>query len=378
MIVLIPKENIKNETRVSATPETVKELISLGLEVHIQSKAGEMSFISDDNYASKGALIKDEVSETFSKADIVLSVSAPSLDNVKMMKKDSTIISFCQTTREFDYVKTLKKQKLNGFSMHLIPRTTLAQKMDALSSQANIAGYKSVLIAANRINVYMPLLMTAAGTIRPAKVLIIGAGVAGLQAIATAKRLGAQVEAFDVRPVVREQVESLGAKFIEVESDSDDGVGDGGYAKETSKEYKEKQQQLLHHHLQKSDIIISTALIPGKDAPLLILKHMVETMKSGSVIMDLAAENGGNCELTEKDKVIEFNRVIIDGTSNIPGSMPVHASELYAKNVLAFLKYMIKDNKLSLNLEDEIISGALFVSDGKITDEQTLKALEGK
>jgi len=233
-------------------------------------------------------------------------------------------------------------------------------------------------MAANRLSVYMPLLMTAAGTIRPAKVLIIGAGVAGLQAIATAKRLGAQVEAFDVRPVVREQVESLGAKFIEVESESDDGVGEGGYAKETSDEYKEKQQQLMHKHLQSADIVITTALIPGRPAPLLITKSMVETMKPGSVIMDLASENGGNCELTKKDEITVIHQITIDGTSNIPGTMPVHASELYSKNILAFLTYLIKDKKLTLDLEDEIISGALFTTDGKVTDKPTLKALKGK
>lgn len=378
MIVFIPKENNKSETRVSATPSSIKDLIKLGIEVHVESSAGEKSFISDEEYSKKGATIVKNPSDSFSKADIVLGVLAPELNNVKMMKKGSSIISLCQTTRELDYVNTLSQHSINGFSMHLIPRTTLAQKMDALSSQANIAGYKSVLMAANRLSVYMPLLMTAAGTIRPAKVLIIGAGVAGLQAIATAKRLGAQVEAFDVRPVVREQVESLGAKFIEVESESDDGVGEGGYAKETSDEYKEKQQQLMHKHLQSADIVITTALIPGRPAPLLITKSMVETMKPGSVIMDLASENGGNCELTKKDEITEIHQITIDGTSNIPGTMPVHASELYSKNILAFLTYLIKDKKLTLDLEDEIISGALFTTDGKVTDKQTLKALKGK
>jgi len=378
MIVFIPKENNKSETRVSATPSSIKDLIKLGIEVHVESSAGEKSFISDEEYSKKGATIVKNPSDSFSKADIVLGVLAPELNNVKMMKKGSSIISLCQTTRELDYVNTLSQHSINGFSMHLIPRTTLAQKMDALSSQANIAGYKSVLMAANRLSVYMPLLMTAAGTIRPAKVLIIGAGVAGLQAIATAKRLGAQVEAFDVRPVVREQVESLGAKFIEVESESDDGVGEGGYAKETSDEYKEKQQQLMHKHLQSADIVITTALIPGRPAPLLITKSMVETMKPGSVIMDLASENGGNCELTKKDEITVIHQITIDGTSNIPGTMPVHASELYSKNILAFLTYLIKDKKLTLDLEDEIISGALFTTDGKVTDKPTLKALKGK
>ena len=259
--------------------------------------------------------------------------------------------------------------------MHLIPRTTLAQKMDALSSQANIAGYKAVLMAATHLGVFMPLLMTAAGTIRPAKVLILGAGVAGLQAIATAKRLGAQVEAFDVRPVVKEQVESLGAKFIAVESDSDEGVGEGGYAKETSEDYKRRQQELIHEHMSKANVVITTALIPGRPAPLLIPTTMVDAMKPGSIIMDLAAENGGNCELTQKDQIIEYKQVTIDGTSNIPGTMPVHASELYSKNIAAFLTYMVKDGELNLDLEDEIISGAMFTHKGEITHEPTREAL---
>mgnify|MGYP006093490871 FL=1 len=376
MIVFIPKEKLPNETRVSATPNTVNDLIKAGLQVHIESNAGLKSFIIDQDYESKGGVIIKNPSKSYAQADIVLKVIAPSVEEIKEMKSDSCVISFCQTTRELEYVKVIQEKSITGFSMHLIPRTTLAQKMDALSSQANIAGYKSVLLAATRLGVYMPLLMTAAGTIRPAKVLIIGAGVAGLQAIATAKRLGSQVEAFDVRPVVREQVESLGAKFIEVESDSDDGVGEGGYAKETSDEYKQKQQELMHLHLSKSDVVITTALIPGRPAPMLISKEMVVSMRPGSIIMDLAAENGGNCELTKKDEIIEHNHVTIDGTSNIPGTMPVHASELYAKNITSFLNYMIKDGTLNLDLKDEIISGAMFSHKGEITNEQTSKALK--
>ena len=376
MIVFIPKEKLPNETRVAATPDTVKDLIKAGLQVQIESNAGLKSFISDQDYEKKGGVIINNPLKSYAQADIILKVMAPSINEIKEMKSNSCIISFCQTARELEYVKKIKEKSITGFSMHLIPRTTLAQKMDALSSQANIAGYKSVLLAATRLGVYMPLLMTAAGTIRPAKVLIIGAGVAGLQAIATAKRLGSQVEAFDVRPVVREQVESLGAKFIEVESDSDDGVGEGGYAKETSDEYKQKQQELMHLHLSKADIVITTALIPGRPAPMLISKAMVESMKPGSVIMDLAAENGGNCALTKKDEIIKHNHVTVDGTSNIPGTMPVHASELYAKNITSFLSYMIKDATLNLDLEDEIISGAMFTHNGKITNEQTSKVLE--
>ena len=376
MNVVIPRENIDNETRVAATPGTVKELIKSGVKVIVESRAGMSSHISDQDYENAGAMVIDSKNELFSKADIVLKVTPPTLDQIVLLRPKTALVSLCQTTRDIDTVRALKEQSVTGFSMHLIPRTTLAQKMDALSSQANIAGYKAVLMAASRLGVYMPLLMTAAGTIRPAKVLVLGAGVAGLQAIATAKRLGAQVEAFDVRPVVKEQVESLGAKFIEVDSNEDEGVGEGGYAKETSDDYKKRQQELIHGHISKSDVVITTALIPGKPAPILIPTTMVEGMRPGSIIMDLASENGGNCELTKKDEIIDHNGVIIDGTSNIPGSMPVHASELYAKNITAFLTYMIEDGELKLDLEDEIISGAMYTHHGEITNEPTEEALK--
>ena len=376
MNVAIPKENLENETRVAATPGTVKELVKLGLNVFVESEAGSNAHFSDEAYANAGATILDSKKDIFSKADIVLKVMPPTLDQIVLLQPKSTMISLCQTTVDLDTVKALKEQTVTGFSMHLIPRTTLAQKMDALSSQANIAGYKAVLMAASKLGVYMPLLMTAAGTIRPAKVLVLGAGVAGLQAIATAKRLGSQVEAFDVRPVVKEQVESLGAKFIEVESKDDEGIGDGGYAKETSDDYKKRQQELIHDHISKSDVVVTTALIPGRPAPVLITNSMVDAMKPGSIIMDLASENGGNCELTKKDEIIVHNGVTIDGTSNIPGSMPVHASELYAKNITAFLAYMIKDGELELDLNDEIISGALYTHLGEITHEPTAEAIK--
>ena len=375
MYLAIPKENINGETRVAATPGTVKDLIKSGMEVYVESKAGQNSYFSDQEYKDAGANIVESEDELLSQADVIIKVLAPSNEQVLKIKPNAAIISFCQTTRELDTVKAMRDRSLTGFSMHLVPRTTLAQKMDALSSQANIAGYKSVLMAASRLSVYMPLLMTAAGTIRPAKVLVLGAGVAGLQAIATAKRLGAQVEAFDVRPVVKEQVESLGAKFIQVEAGEDEGVGEGGYAKETSDEYKRLQQQLIHDHISKADVVITTALIPGRPAPLLIPTSMVDAMKSGSIIMDLASENGGNCELTKKDETITHNGVIIDGTSNIPGTMPVHASELYAKNVAALLTYMVKDGELNLDLEDEIISGSMYTHNGEITHKPTKETL---
>ena len=376
MYVAIPKEKNKFETRVAATPGSVKELIKHSLKVLVESGAGEKSFISDMDYEEAGAQIIKDKKELLSKADIIIKVLPPTLDQIVQLKPKSVLISFCQTTREIDTVKALREQSVTAFSMHLVPRTTLAQKMDALSSQANIAGYKAVLMAASRLGVYMPLLMTAAGTIRPAKVLVLGAGVAGLQAIATAKRLGANVEAFDVRPEVKEQVESLGAKFIEVDSDTKEGIGEGGYAKDTSEEYKKLQQKLIHDHIIKADAVITTALIPGRPAPILIPASMVESMKPGSVIVDLAAENGGNCELTKKNELVIENRITIDGTSNIPGTMPVHASELYSKNITAFLTYMIKDGELNLDLEDEIISGAMFTHYGEITNKTTKEIIE--
>ncbi|MEL1223646.1 MAG: Re/Si-specific NAD(P)(+) transhydrogenase subunit alpha, partial [Candidatus Neomarinimicrobiota bacterium] len=377
MNVVIPKETLDNESRVAATPGSIKELVKAGLSVMVETQAGIKSHISDSDYQNAGASIIESKEELLSKADIVLKVLPPTLDQIVLLQPKSIVISFCQTTRDIDTVKALKEQSVTGFSMHLIPRTTLAQKMDALSSQANIAGYKAVLLAASKLGVYMPLLMTAAGTIRPAKVLVLGAGVAGLQAIATAKRLGAQVEAFDVRPIVKEQVESLGAKFIEVDSSNDDeGVGDGGYAKETSEEYKNRQQKLIHDHISKSDVVVTTALIPGKPAPKLISESMVNSMKPGSIIMDLASENGGNCELTKKDEIITHNGVTIDGSSNIPGSMPVHASELYAKNITAFLTYMIEDGELKLNLDDEIISDSMYTHLGEVTHELTQEAIK--
>ena len=375
MIVGALKEVVDGEKRVVVTPQTVKDLLKTGLEVHVQSGAGHLSFFSDSDYENAGAKIIPSASEILSNSDLVIKVATATLDEIEQLKNGSSYISLIQTTREVEIVKKLTDKKISAFSMHLIPRTTLAQSMDALSSQANVAGYKSVLAGAVHLPVYMPLLMTAAGTIPPAKVLIIGAGVAGLQAIATAKRLGAQVEAFDVRPEVKEQVESLGAKFVEVQSEDDEGVGEGGYAKETSDEYKEKQQALMKEHISKSDLVITTALIPGKPAPILIPSSMVDAMKKGSVIVDLAAENGGNCEDTVAGEVTTKNGVIIDGTLNLPSTMQVHSSQLYAKNISTFISHMTKDGILEINMEDEIVAGSIFTHQGKITHEPTQQAV---
>ena len=377
MILGVPKENCNNETRVAVIPATVKQFISAGFKVVIESNAGIKSQISDSDFKDSGAEIVLSANDIFSKADMILKVNSPTDQEMTMLKDGSSFVSFFQTMKEIDKVKNLQSKNITAYSMHLIPRTTLAQKMDALSSQTNIAGYKAVLIGACHIEKYMPLLMTAAGTIPPAKVLVLGAGVAGLSAIATAKRLGAQVEASDVRPEVKEQVESLGAKFLEVKSDSDDGVGEGGYAKETSEEYKEKQAELLNQRVAVSDIVITTALIPGKPAPILISDEMVKSMSSGSVIMDLAAENGGNCSLTKPDQIIDIDGVIIDGTINLAGTMSVHASQLYAKNISAFILHGYDREKKEFNLEDEIVSGSMFTHNGEIVDERTKNVIEG-
>ena len=376
MIVGVLKEVLDGENRVAITPQTVKDLLKSGLEVHIQAGAGESSFITDSDYENCGAKIVADASSILSNSDLTIKVATATLDEIDQLKNGSAYISFIQTTRDTEAVKKLTQKNISAFSMHLIPRTTLAQSMDALSSQANVAGYKAVITGAMHLPVYMPLLMTAAGTIPPAKVLIIGAGVAGLQAIATAKRLGAQVEAFDVRPEVKEQVESLGAKFVEVASENEEGVGEGGYAKETSDDYKEKQQALMKEHISKSDLVITTALIPGKPAPLLIPSGMVEAMKKGSVIVDLAAENGGNCQDTVAGEVKNKNGVTIDGTLNFPSTMQVHSSQLYAKNISTFISHMTKEGAIEIDMEDEIISGSIFTHQGKITHEPTQQAVK--
>ncbi len=375
MNVAILKETLPGENRVAAIPATVKEMVKSSMKVLVESGAGENSHISNDEYKNAGAEIVSDRANLLANTDLILKVAPAELDEIDMMKDGTVYVSFFQTTIQTEHVKKLVNKNISAFSMHLIPRTTLAQSMDALSSQSNIAGYKAVLLGAAHLSVFMPLLMTAAGTIPPAKVLILGAGVAGLQAIATAKRLGAQVEAFDVRPVVKEQVESLGAKFVEVESDEEDGVGEGGYAKETSEDYKQRQQQLIKEHIAKSDMVITTALIPGRPAPVLIPDEMVQGMKHGSVIMDLAAENGGNCELTTPGEVTISHGVIIDGSLNLPATMPTHASQLYAKNIITFVKHLCPEGEIKMDLEDEIISGALFAHRGKITHEPTKEAL---
>ena len=374
MIIGIPKETQNFESRVAITPEIVKKLAKSDHSIIIEKDAGLNSNLSNNAYENSGAKIEPSSENVLSKADIIFKVNAFSQEELSSLKEQTTAISFFQIKDEIEKVQSYIDKKISLFSMSHIPRTTLAQNMDALSSQSNIAGYKSIIIGADHIAKYMPLLMTAAGTIKPAKVLILGAGVAGLSAIATAKRMGAQVYAFDVRPVVKEQVESLGANFIEVESESDEGTGEGGYAKEVSDDYKKKQGELIKDTIKNMDLIVSTALIPEKPAPVLIDQEMVNSMQPGSAIMDLAAINGGNCELTKCDEVINHNNVIIDGRSYLPSTMAQDASQLYAKNLFNLFTHLYKtDNTLDLN--DEITNGSMLLNKGQINNELLQKFL---
>jgi len=366
MIFGIPLETKEFESRVAIAPDTIKKLVKLGHQVYVESNAGLKSSYRNEDYTEAGAKISDSPNQIYS-SDIILKINALNNEELELIGSEKTVICFFQIKDEVGFIQKYVNKNLTLLSMSHIPRTTLAQSMDALSSQSNIAGYKASIIGADHISKYMPLLMTSAGTIQPAKVLILGAGVAGLSAIATSKRLGAQVFAFDVRPIVKEQVESLGAKFIEVESNEDEGTGEGGYAKEVSEKYKKKQGELIKNTIKNMDLIITTALIPERPAPILIDKQMVESMKSGAAIIDLAALNGGNCELTKCDEIINHNNVIIDGRSNFPSTMAQHSSQLYSRNIFNLISHIYKEDNV-LNLEDEITKGSMLFNKGKINN----------
>ncbi|MBI4208632.1 MAG: Re/Si-specific NAD(P)(+) transhydrogenase subunit alpha [Deltaproteobacteria bacterium] len=379
MTIAVPREIAAQEKRVSATPETVKKMASKGLQVKVQSGAGEGSFISDAAFQQAGALLEKDVKSLYGSADIVLKVQEPMVSEVQFLKEGAVILSFFQPLSNPDLVKSLAAKKISSFSMELVPRITRAQSMDALSSMATVAGYKAVLLAANESPKLFPLLMTAAGMVRPAKVFIIGAGVAGLQAIATAKRLGAVVRAFDTRPVVAEQVKSLGAEFVSlgVELKQEEAHDKGGYAKELSADVHQKEQAMLQKEVTQADIVITTALIPGKRAPILITKEMVSGMHAGSVVVDLAAPQGGNCEGTKPgEKAISNNGVIILGYLNLPSLMPVDSSQMYARNLLNFLFNFYRDGKIEMRMEDEIIQGALVTHQGEIVQKAIREKLQ--
>ncbi len=364
---LIPCESTEGETRVAATPETVKKFISLGCKLSVEAQAGIQAGFSDDEFKENGAeIIPPNNTDTWANADVVLSVQSPSINSLSKLKEGAISIGLLAPYGNEKLASCLNLKKLSAISLELLPRISRAQSSDALSSQANIAGYKSVLIAAGALDRYFPMLMTAAGTVQPAKVVILGAGVAGLQAVATAKRLGAVVFVSDIRPAVKEQVESLGAKFIEPPELEEKPSESGGYAKEASEAFLNAQRIKLSEHLSEADVAICTAQVPGKKAPRLIDESMLDRMRPGSVVIDLAASQGGNCFGTKTGETISRKGVILIGASNLPCSVANHASTLYSKNLLSLIEPLIKDSHLNLNIEDELIKGSLISLKGQI------------
>jgi NAD(P) transhydrogenase subunit alpha len=380
MIIAVPKEIMPGENRIACVPDVVSKFIKAGFELQVEKDAGLNAGFTNEMYESAGAKVIDNLNELYSSADIVLKVQRP-LDHpttgkheLDLMKDGTLLITFLYPLNHPELAKKCAEKKINVISMDMIPRTTLAQKMDALSSQANIAGYKSVIMCADALGKIFPLMMTAAGTISPAKVVIMGAGVAGLQALGTAKRLGAVVEVSDIRTAVKEEVQSLGGKFIEV--DTDENMQDeGGYAKEASEEFLKKQKELIFKHVTEADIVITTALVPGKKAPVLVTEEMVKKMKPGSVVLDMAVEFGGNCEVSEKGKTVKKHGVKIIGEPNLPSLVPTHSSEVYSKNILSLVTHIGKEGKVELNLEDEIVQGSLITNNGEVINQRIKELL---
>ncbi len=381
MVIGIPKEFYPGENRVAMVPDVAGKLIKKGFEVVLEKDAGLNAGFTNKDYEKNGVKVLSDVLELYNKSDIILKVQRPiehpsySKNEFELMKKGSLLITFMYSLHHPELAKKAAELGIDVISMDAIPRTTLAQSMDALSSQANIAGYKAVILAANYLHKIFPLMMTAAGTISPAKVVIMGAGVAGLQALGTAKRLGAVVWVSDIRPAVKEEVQSLGGKFIEVETD-ESMQDESGYAREATPEFLKKQQELIAKHVSEADIVITTALVPGKKAPVLVTEEMVKNMKPGSVILDMAVEFGGNCEISEKSKTVKKYGVTIIGEPNLPSLVPYHASEMYARNLFNLISYSSKDGKFNHNLEDEIIGKATIVKDGKVIHEKTLELIK--
>ncbi|SHE34000.1 NAD(P) transhydrogenase subunit alpha [Mariniphaga anaerophila] len=374
MILGLLKEH-GDETRVALLPEIVQNLIEQKVEIFVEQSAGETAFAPDEAYREAGAKIVSR-KEVFDKAEVLLQIQPPSEEDVNNIKDSQVWISAFNPLWETDLVKQFREKKITTFSLDSIPRSTRAQAMDILSSMATVAGYKAVLEAALELPTFFPMFMTAAGTIRPANVLILGAGVAGLQAIATARKLGAQVYVFDVRSAVKEEVQSLGGKFVEVEGATEDKAA-GGYAVEQTEEYKKKQQEAIDAQAIKSNVIICTAQIPGRKAPLLVAKDTVEKMKEGSVIIDLAASTGGNCELTENNKTVTFQGKTIIGQSNYPAKTPLDASRMFGKNVFNFLKLIIGEGgTLNLNFDDDIVKGTCITHKGELYNERVKSVIE--
>ncbi len=368
----VPKEIEAGERRVALVPAIADRFVKLGVEIIMQRGAGLSSHYPDDAY--QNVTLVDDAAAVYQQADLVLKVQPPNESEIEQMKDGAVVVGMMQPHRFPERVAKLRDHSILAFAMELVPRISRAQSMDVLSSQAAVAGYKAALLAANHASGFFPMLTTAAGTIRPAKVLVIGAGVAGLQAIATVKRLGAMVEGYDVRSATREQVESLGAKFVDTGVSAE---GEGGYARELTDEEKAKQQEVLETHIVAADAVITTAAIPGRPSPKIIRKDIVDQMKPGAVIIDLAAEGGGNCEVTEPGKLIEYNNVVIYGPFNVPSELPVHASEMYSRNLLNFLTPMIKDGEFKPDFDDEVIADSTLTREGEIKHAPSRELVEG-
>jgi NAD(P) transhydrogenase subunit alpha len=370
----VPNQSAQGEKRVALVPDVAKKLASKGVEPVVESGAGELSHVADAAYEAAGATIGS--ADDAWGAEVVAVVSAPTAEQIGRLSKGSVLIGFLSPLTAGDTTRALAAQGVTAFAVEAIPRISRAQAMDALSSQASIGGYRAVLLAASEMPRFFPMLTTAAGTIKPASVLVLGAGVAGLQAIATARRLGAVVTAFDVRAAVREQVESLGARFLDLNLEDADGEGTGGYAKELAEDAAKRQQEAMAEAIGRFDVVITTAQVPGRRAPLLVTAAAVENMKPGSVIVDMAGDSGGNCELTEPGETVVKHGVTIASPLNLPGDMPDHASQLYSRNVSSLLELMVKDGELTLDFDDAVIAGACVTRDGEIVHEGAKQAAE--
>jgi NAD(P) transhydrogenase subunit alpha len=373
MRIAVRRETAAGERRVAIVPDSIKRLSAKKIDVSVESGAGAGAYASDEAYKAAGARVDATLSAALADADALVQIRPPSLDEVAFLKEGSILVSLLFPLVSPDLVGALAARKVTALAVDMIPRTTLAQMMDVLSSQATAAGYEAVLMAAGALPKFFPMLMTAAGTIAPAKVLVLGAGVAGLQAIGTARRLGAVVEAFDVRKVVKEQVESLGAKFVEVETE--DAAGAGGYAKELSDEGKKRQAEVLAKHVAKSDVVICTALIPGRRAPVLVTADMVKSMQAGSVVVDLAAEQQGNCELTKPGETVVEHGVTLIGQTDLTSRMCAHASQMYSRNMEKLLFYVTKDGSWKLDFKDEIVAGSVITHGGEVVHPKVKEAL---
>ncbi len=377
--VFVPKETRDGEQRVAATPETIAKMVAAGLTVRVEQGAGIGAHVADKAYEGAGATLTTERGKALAEAALVLAVTHPEASDLEQMQAGAIWVGLLAPARNLSLVKQLAEGQISAFAMELVPRITRAQVMDALSSQASIAGYKAVLLAASKLAKYFPLMMTAAGTIKPARVVVMGAGVAGLQALATARRLGAVVEVSDIRDVVKEQIESLGGKFIPLPETEESGEGEGGYAKEMTADFLRRQREIVTEHVARADVVICTALVPGKKAPTLITRQMVEGMRSGAVIVDLAVGQGGNCELSEEGREVVHGGVLILGPANLPAETAIDASALYARNVWALVEPLVGEGgALTLDLDDEVVAGALLTHGGEVRDERTRQSLEGE